>query len=259
MQGRWTRWPLGVPSDSHGYVVLLPELWVCHAGDAPKGSAHRRWRAPRAPCRDAVLVNFPPDPWGDCKRNCYNAAAGFAVNNEQLVSHGSLSKIPNWKGRKTNNQIRKKRIFGTGALRVDWAVRQSLGSGSELSQSAPTQIGGEKQSGETALCWGCVQVEGSKAAQCLLHSFQPLVLFPVGTEHSLPHSLCITACCITSLSAFGAADQTNPIFGLFYFFLAAAGCVVLPFVRSWLPSEPFPISPQLKWLRLQAGRRREAG
>lgn len=133
-----------------------------------------------------VLVNFPPDPWGDCKRNCYNAAAGFAVNNEQLVSHGSLSKIPNWKGRKTNNQIRKKRIFGTGALRVDWAVRQSLGSGSELSQSAPTQIGGEKQSGETALCWGCVQVEGSKAAQCLLHSFQPLVLFPVGTEHNLP-------------------------------------------------------------------------
>lgn len=96
------------------------------------------------------LVNFPPDPWGDCEWDCYNAA-GFAVSNEQLVSHGSLSKIPNWKGRKTNNQIRKKLIFGTGAFRVDWAVRQSLGSSSELSQSAPTQTGGEKQSGVLGL------------------------------------------------------------------------------------------------------------
>lgn len=58
-----------------------------------------------------------------------------------MVPHGSLSKIPNWKGRKTNNQIRKKWVFGTSSLCVDWAVRQTLRNGSDLSQTAQAGMG----------------------------------------------------------------------------------------------------------------------
>lgn len=67
------------------------------------------------------------------------------MNSEQLVSCGSLSKIPNWEGRKTNNQIRRNWVFGTGSLRVDWAVRQTLRNGSDLSQAAQTQAEGGRK------------------------------------------------------------------------------------------------------------------
>lgn len=67
------------------------------------------------------------------------------MNSEQLVSCGSLSKIPNWEGRKTNNQIRRNWVFGTGSLRVDWAVKQTLRNGSDLSQAAQTQAEGGRK------------------------------------------------------------------------------------------------------------------
>lgn len=86
------------------------------------------------------------------EQNDSNAAAGFPVNNEQLVSHGSLSKIPNWKGRKTNNQIRKKWVFGTGSLCVDWAVRQTLRNGSDLSQTAQARMGRVGKRIKMSLC-----------------------------------------------------------------------------------------------------------